>query len=115
MIKTEPAPQIDRTEHTPPVGVRWHTYAEVFPWMDDAAFAALKDDIAKNGVIEPVVFLDGAILDGRNRYLAARQLGIDYPWVEFTGDNPLAFVLAKNLARRHLTDRQRAALVVRSA
>lgn len=115
MIKTEPAPQIDRTEHTPPVGVRWHTYAEIFPWMDDATFAALKADIAKNGVIEPVVFLDGAILDGRNRYLAARQLGIGYPRVEFTGDDPLAFVLAKNLARRHLTDRQRADVAARIA
>ena len=29
------------------------------------------NDIAKNGVLEPIVFLDGAILDGRNGPLMA--------------------------------------------
>ena len=115
MIKTQPAPKSDRSERTPPVGVKWHSYAELFPWMDDAAFADLKADIAKNGVLEPIVFMGDAILDGRNRYIAARELGIEYPRVEFTGDDPLGFVLAKNLARRHLTDRQRADVAARIA
>lgn len=115
MIKTQPAPKSDRSERTPPVGVKWHSYAELFPWMDDAAFADLKADIAKNGVLEPIVFMGDAILDGRNRYIAARELGIEYPRVEFTGDDPLGFVLAKNLARRHLTDRQRADVAAKIA
>lgn len=110
MIKTEsttPAPQIDRTERTPPVGVKWHPYAEIFPWIDGPAFEDLVEDIRKHGVLEPIVFLDGAVLDGRNRYMAARELGIEYPRVEYTGDDPLGFVISHNLKRRHLTESQR--------
>lgn len=115
MITTQPAAPIDRMEHTAPVGIRWHEYCTLFPEMEPSAFAELKADIKKNGVLEPIVFLHDAILDGRNRYLAARELGIEYPRVEFTGEDALAFVLAKNLSRRHLTDRQRADVAARLA
>jgi len=100
--------QAQFVETTPPEPVRWHPYAEIFPWLEGAAFDELVEDIKKNGVIEPIVFLDGAILDGRNRYMAARKLGIEYPRVEYEGDDPLAFVVSKNLARRHLSESQRA-------
>lgn len=95
-------------ERVPPVGVKWHPYADVFPWMEGEAYEALKADIAKNGVIEPIVFHDGYILDGRNRYSAARELGIEYPRVEYEGHDPLGYVISLNLRRRHLTESQRA-------
>ena len=38
-----------------------------------------------------------------------------YPWVEFEGDDPLAFVIAKNLKRRHLTESQRAMVAAKLA
>jgi len=109
------AHQVVRHEHTPPVGVRWHEYAELFPWIEGRAFDELKEDIRKNGVLEPIVFLDGAILDGRNRYIAARDLGIEYPRVEFDGPDALAFVIAKNLARRHLSESQRGMVAAKLA
>lgn len=118
MIRTtqvEPAFQFDRIEHTPPVGVNWHPYADIFPWLDGPAREELKADIAKNGVLEPIVFLGEFILDGRNRYIIARELGIEYPRVEYVGDDPLGFVLSKNLSRRHLTDRQRADVAAKLA
>lgn len=102
-------------ESTPSVGVTWHPAADIFPWIEGAAFEELKDDIRKNGVLEPIVFLDGAILDGRNRYMAARDLGIEYPRVEFDGEDPTAFVVAKNLVRRHLTESQRAMVAAKLA
>lgn len=95
-------------ERVPPEGIKWHPYSDLFPWMDDATFEELKADIAKNGVLEPVVFLDGQILDGRNRYMAARDLGIEYPRVEYRGDDPLGYVISLNLKRRHLSESQRA-------
>lgn len=97
-----------RYEQTPPEGVRWHPYAEIFPWIEGTAFDELVEDIRKNGVLEPIVFIGGSILDGRNRYMAARKLGIEYPRVEYEGSDPLGFVIAKNLARRHLSESQRA-------
>lgn len=112
---TDPAPHVDRVESTPPVGVRWHEYADLFPWIEGPAFEELKADIAKNGVIEPIVFLDGAILDGRNRYMAARALGIEYPRVEYSGNDPLGFVISVNLKRRHLTESQRAMVAAKLA
>lgn len=103
-----PAKPVERVEHTPPTGIRWHEYAEIFPWIEGEAFRALVEDVRKNGVLEPIVFLDGAILDGRNRYMAARELGIEYPRVEYQGDDPLGFVISHNMTRRHLDASQRA-------
>lgn len=105
---TSPAPQVDRVERTPPVGVRWHEYADLFPWIEGPAFKELVEDVRHNGVLEPIVFLDGAILDGRNRYMAAREAGVEYPRVEYTGSDPLGFVISQNLKRRHLSESQRA-------
>lgn len=88
--------------------IRWHECAELFPLMEGEAFDRLVEDIRLNGILEPVVMIDGAILDGRNRYMATRQLAIECPVTEYDGDDPLAFVVSKNLARRHMTESQRA-------
>jgi phage N-6-adenine-methyltransferase len=109
-----------RFEHTPQQPVAWHEYANLFPWLSGDALAGLREDIRANGVREPIVFLDGAILDGRNRYQCARDLGIEYPRREFgsaagDGDDPLAFVISLNLTRRHLNDSQRASIAARVA
>jgi N6-adenosine-specific RNA methylase IME4 len=110
-----PAPRVDRVEHTPRVGVRWHEYADIFPWIEGAAREELKADIKKNGVLEPIVFIGEYILDGRNRYDIARELGISYPRVEYEGTDPLAFVISRNLSRRQLTDKQRADVAAKLA
>lgn len=107
-------------EHAPPVGVRWHEFANLFPWMQSEALDALREDIRAHGVREAVVFFDGAILDGRNRYMVARELGLPYPRREFgsrpsDGMDPLAFVVSHNLARRHLSESQRASIAARLA
>lgn len=104
-----------RMEHTPHQPIRFHEYAEAFPWLEGAALDALREDIRQHGVREPIVMLDGAILDGRNRYMCARDLGIEYPVVEYEGDDPLAFVVSLNLLRRHLNESQRAAAAARLA
>lgn len=104
-----------RFESTPPEPVCFHEFANLFPMLYGDALDALRDDIRANGVREPIVFLDGHILDGRNRYQCARDLGIEYPRVEFTGDDALSFVISHNLHRRHLTESQRASIAQRVA
>lgn len=108
------------TEVCPPQPVTFHPLANIFPWLEGAANDALREDIRQNGVREPIVFLDGAILDGRNRYQCARHLGVPYPRREFGSDpldgtDPLAFVISLNLTRRHLTEPQRASVAAKIA
>jgi phage N-6-adenine-methyltransferase len=101
--------------HTLQEPVAFHEYANLFPMLHGEALDALRDDIAKHGVREPVVFFGGAILDGRNRYMCARELGVNFPRVDYQGDDPLAFVISHNLHRRHLTESQRASIAARVA
>lgn len=110
-----PIPEDITSERVPPMGVRWHPYADLFPWIEGAAFDELKADIAANGIREPIVFYEDQVLDGRNRYMAARDLGIDYPRVEYQGDDPLGFVVSLNLKRRHMSERERAMVASRLA
>jgi phage N-6-adenine-methyltransferase len=102
-------------EVCPPEPARFHEYANLFPMLQGEALNALRDDIRQHGVREPIVFLDDAILDGRNRYMCARDLGLEYPRVQFSGADPLAFVISHNLHRRHLTESQRASIAARVA
>jgi len=69
------------------------------------------DDIKKFGLLEPITVWDGKILDGRNRAKACYELGIEPKYVEYTSDDPVGFVLSKNLHRRQLTQSQLAMLV----
>lgn len=98
---------------TPPL--RYHPCAEIFPLMEGPHFDALVSDIKDNGLREPVVMLNGAILDGRNRYRACVQVGIPFDSVEFDGDDPLKFVISLNLHRRHLDASQRGMIASRLA
>lgn len=79
--------------------------------MSDEDFAILSKDIATNGQLEPITIFESAILDGWHRYQACAELNIAPKTQEFTGDDPAAFVLSKNLHRRHLNASQRAVAV----
>ena len=92
-----------------------HPYADLFPMIEGEARASFTANVKASGVLAPIVLLDGQILDGRNRYRAAQELGVDCPMVEFTGTDPLGFVIAANLERRHLSTAQRAAIAAEMA
>lgn len=76
-------------------------------------YAALRDDIKTNGQLEPIWTLRGEIIDGRHRYRACQELGIDPTTREWRGTGSVVnFVISENLRRRHLTASQRAAIAV---
>ncbi len=85
--------------------------------LTGAEFDALVRDIVANGLLEPITLhTDGSILDGRNRYRACIEARVEPAFVTWDGPpNPVAFVISKNLARRHLTTKQRAALAAEMA
>ncbi|WP_376709102.1 MT-A70 family methyltransferase [Pseudochrobactrum lubricantis] len=85
-----------------------HPLANMFPMIDEPERILLADDIAVHGQHEPILLLEGMVLDGRNRQWACRHAGVKPVYAEFSGSDPLNFVLSKNLHRRHLTESQRA-------
>lgn len=89
-----------------------HPLSAVFPSMPPAEIEALSMDIEKNGQRENGVLYEGMVLDGWHRYLACEKAGVEFHAEELNGEDPVAFVLSRNLHRRHLTASQRAAAVV---
>jgi len=85
--------------------------ANLFPLLEGDDLDELAEDIKCNGLIEPVILLEGQVLDGRNRLRACAAAGVEPRFVNY--DNamaPLHYVVSRNLKRRHLTASQRAVL-----
>jgi N6-adenosine-specific RNA methylase IME4 len=89
-----------------------HPFAEIFPLLDADSLSRLADDIKANGLNNPITLFEGAILDGRNRYRACLQAGVEPRFVEFENSDPVSFVISSNALRRDLTKSQRAAIAV---
>ncbi len=86
----------------------------LFPAVPHDEFAEFVDNVRENGLIDAIVVWRGAIVDGWHRYLACLAAGVA-PRFTHLPDNadPLVFVVAKNLLRRHLTTSQRAEIAYR--
>lgn len=88
-----------------------HPAADIWPMMDAMRFAEHKADIEANGQIEPITICDGMVLDGRNRYKACQELGIDCATRTFEG-NPWRQAWSLNGMRRDVAEMQRAAIKI---
>lgn len=88
----------------------FHEIAGIFPFIEGAEFSALVDDVRSNGVREPIWLYEGKILDGRNRYNAARKAGVSFETRTFSGTalEAIAHVWSLNRTRRHMTPSQAA-------
>lgn len=95
--------------------LEFHEYANLFPLLEGREFDLLVEDIKEHGQHELIVLFNGKILDGRNRYLACKQLGIA-PRIRdlnCTDGHPLDYVWSANVTRRHLNPGQRALAIVK--
>lgn len=110
-----------------------HPAADLFPLMGKEELCELADDIKKNGLLEQIVVYDDlnstpciCVLEGRNRLDALELIGRET--VNINGDptspiftkqsvrksfDPYAYVLSKNVHRRHLTAEQRRDLIAK--
>lgn len=91
-------------------------WRDLLPALDRDVRAALKADIADNGVLIPLEFdQDGVLLDGHHRLDICNELGIqNFPRVVryFASDEErVLHILGLNLNRRHLSRNARASVV----
>ena len=102
-----------------------HPLAALFPLIPGGPYGTLCNgeggdfgklclDIKDKGLIDPIVRHEGKILDGRNRWLACKVVGVKPNFVELSSLNlpctPEEYVWSQNMTRRHLTADQRAAI-----
>jgi len=88
---------------------------QLLPDLPPEEYEVLKADIAEEGVLY-AVFQDeyGETLDGHQRERVANELGIKYPIVVLPGlteEEKRHLVYSLNVKRRHLTTKQKQALV----
>lgn len=85
--------------------------ADLFPMIAQDELAELAEDIAENGLQEPIVIAEVngelMLIDGRNRLAACKLAGVE-PITRVLTTDPTAYVLSANVHRRHLTKGQQA-------
>jgi ParB-like chromosome segregation protein Spo0J len=98
-----------------------HPAADLLPMMSAKEFAGLVEDIRENGQLDPVYVIGNQIVDGRNRYRAAKLAGLK-PKVRpapldlnAEGATISGWVVSKNLQRRNLTTGQKAIVAAKLA
>lgn len=91
-----------------------HPASVALPEMGDDDYQSLKLDIETHGLLCPIELHEGLVLDGRHRFRACQELGIEPVVidVDLDGMTPAEYVWSLNGARRHLTPSQRAAVAV---
>jgi N6-adenosine-specific RNA methylase IME4 len=99
----------------PPGELETHPLANIFPLLEGAAFEELVADIKTHGLREEIVLVGRQILDGRHRYRASIAANVEPRFKQYTGNDPVAFVISANLRRRHLSESQRAMVAAKLA
>ena len=96
-------------------------YHEVCLWLPHKPETVedIANDMAANGfrLDRAIATYEGKILDGRHRYEAALQAGVDPVFVEFQGtkEGAIAYVTSENVARRHLNNQEKEFFYVQRA
>lgn len=91
-----------------------HEVAAIFPEMASKEFEDLKEDIRKNGLLQDIWVAEGKIIEGKHRYKACIELGIEPRIQKWDGKGSLIeFVISLNLKRRHLTPSQKATVALK--
>jgi pyruvate/2-oxoglutarate dehydrogenase complex dihydrolipoamide acyltransferase (E2) component len=86
---------------------RIHPHANIFPMLEEKELLGMAESIKANEQQNRIVMYQGAILDGRNRWVACQLAGKKPRIIELQEGDPLTFVITQNLQRRHLDTVQR--------
>ena len=84
-----------------------HPVSQLFPPLPDDEFAGLVKSIRLTGQQSPITCdPNGLLLDGINRLKACEAVGVE-PRIAIHHGDPIEFILAANIVRRHLSMGQR--------
>jgi hypothetical protein len=89
-----------------------HPFANQLPMMTGSPKEELKLNIKAHGILEPIWLYQGMILDGRNRYACAKEIGHVFTSKDFrewsgTPADAEAWAISTNFHRRQLTNAQK--------
>ena len=98
----------------PPSGLTAHPDAELVPLMPESEYAAFRADIGERGLLVPIeINPAGAVLDGRQRLRAARELDLEtVPVCVLVVEDERDYMLRAAVLRRQLKEAQQAALAL---
>jgi N6-adenosine-specific RNA methylase IME4 len=83
----------------------YHPLANIFPLTEGKEFERLVASIKQNnGLHEPIWLYEEKILDGRNRDRACEAAGVAPQFRQYTGNDPVSFVIDANFHRRQLKE-----------
>jgi len=89
-----------------------HPLSAAFPRMSVTDLDALFKDIEANGQMDDIILYEGEILDGWHRLGCLNLLDVKPRIKELPSElDPVAFVISKNVHRRHITASQRAVAI----
>lgn len=104
-------PEVDEADETRERVIVWdtkevlyvHPVASLAPMLSDEELDDLAEDIRQNGLIHPIV-LDQhrQLMDGRNRLEACHRARVSPDFLTVTLEDPVAFILSENVARRQM-------------
>jgi ParB-like chromosome segregation protein Spo0J len=111
----EPKAEIERIEKSLGRELGVHPVAALFPMLADDELEELAADIKANGLRFPIVRdKEGkTLIDGRNRLKACEIAGVKPTFRNLDGEDPVAFIISANIARRNLNKGQQAILLAR--
>ena len=93
-----------------------HRLAKRYRAFTDGEMTRLRESVKRLGVIQPIAFYRGFVLDGWHRLRVAEELGMEeVPTMQYTGrtEDIEAWLAAQNEARRHLSDLQFAVMIAK--
>lgn len=106
---------LNATKHD---GMLYHEICKWSPYKEET-IDKIADSMVRNGYDkdQPVVTYEGAILDGRHRYIAAQKVGVDPIMVEFHGTRQEAidFVTMRQVDRGHWSNQEKEYFYVKRA